>query len=100
MSQSHHGPADEQSIIEARRQEIGAHTENHGHSVAAWVGVGTCLLGAVIGAFAVVFAVVWLFWVGLAVMAVAGLLGKFLAARGYGQGGSGHQSGKPTGAVR
>jgi hypothetical protein len=100
MSQSHHGPADEQAIIEARRREIGAHTENHGHSVAAWTGVATCLLGSLVGAIGVLLANLPLFWTGLAVMALSGLLGKFLAARGYGQGGHPHQSGKPTGGVR
>lgn len=99
MSQPHHAPSYDEAV-EARRREIGAHTEDHGHSVAAWVGVCTCLVGALIGAFAVIFAVVWLFWVGMAVMAASGLLGKALASRGYGQGGSRHQSGKPSGAVR
>ena len=58
--------------------------ESHGHSTAAWSGVGIILVGSVIMALAVVFASVMWFVIG-AIVAVVGIIGgKVLAMAGYG----------------
>jgi len=61
---------------------------NHGHTVAAWTTTVVVVLGGLISALAVVFSVVWLFWVGVAVMVAGGVAGKVLQVLGYGQGGA------------
>ncbi len=61
---------------------------NHGHTVAAWTTTTVVLVGALVSALAVVFAVVWLFWVGLGVVLVGAIVGKALQVLGYGQGGA------------
>jgi hypothetical protein len=60
---------------------------NHGHTIAAWTTIVVILVGALVSAMAVVLAVVWLFWVGLGVIALGVVVGKVLQVLGYGQGG-------------
>lgn len=62
-----------------------AHAVGHGNSVAAWTAVGVILLGALISALALPFALVWLFWVGLVVIVIGAVLGKVLTAMGFGE---------------
>ncbi len=62
-----------------------AHAVGHGNSVAAWTAVGVIVLGALISSIAIPFALVWLFWVGLVVIAVGAVLGKVLTAMGFGE---------------
>ncbi len=58
--------------------------ENHGHSTAAWVGVGIILAASIIMSLAVVFPSMTWFVVG-AVLVVVGLIaGKVLAMAGFG----------------
>lgn len=64
--------------------------ESHGHSTAAWTSVGVILLGGLVSSVAIVFAVVWLFWVGVVVMVVGAALGKVLSMAGYGDKASSH----------
>ncbi|WP_151523266.1 HGxxPAAW family protein [Serinicoccus kebangsaanensis] len=61
------------------------HEDSHGHSVAAWVGVGIMLVGSVIGAWGVVFAPDWLLWVGVALGVVGGLAWYLLDRAGMGE---------------
>lgn len=56
------------------------HEDSHGHSVAAWVGVGIMLLASVIGSWGVVFSPDWLLYVGL-VLGVVGALAWYLLDR-------------------
>ncbi|HEY6742005.1 MAG TPA: HGxxPAAW family protein [Lapillicoccus sp.] len=58
--------------------------EKHGHSTAAWTGVGIILVGSAIMALAVVFAWVGWFVVGAVVVVVGAIAGKVLAMAGYG----------------
>lgn len=58
---------------------------NHGHTTAAWVTVSVVLVGAVVAAAAVVAAMPWLFWAGIAVIVVGVVLGLVLRALGLGQ---------------
>ncbi|MBO9567515.1 MULTISPECIES: HGxxPAAW family protein [Cellulomonas] len=61
---------------------------NHGRTVAAWTTTWVVVAGALVAALGVAFALVWLFWVGMAI-AVGGLvLGKVLQLLGHGQGGA------------
>lgn len=81
----------------AREQPRGAHAaephpddaaephESHGHSVAAWTGVGTMLFGSAVIALGLI-----LWWIPLAiagaVLVVLGVVaGKVLSVTGYGQ---------------
>src|SRR3954454_22961661 len=61
---------------------------NHGKTLAAWVTTYGVVGGAVVAGLAVAFAVVWLFWVGLAVIFASLVLGKVLQVLGHGQGGA------------
>ena len=74
-----HDPTPQEAV--RRRQEEMAEHVDHGHSTAAWAGVGTCMLGAFIASIAVVFALVWLFWVGIVVMVASAAVAKVLAGR-------------------
>jgi hypothetical protein len=61
---------------------------NHGRTVAAWTTTWVVVAGGLVAALAVTFAVVWLFWVGLAVCLVGVVLGLVLRSAGFGQGGA------------
>ncbi|UZN01584.1 HGxxPAAW family protein [Cellulomonas sp. S1-8] len=61
---------------------------NHGRTVAAWTTTWTVVGGSVVAALGVTFALVWLFWVGMAVMVAGVVLGKVLQLLGHGQGGA------------
>lgn len=60
------------------------HDGGHGHSIAAWTSVGVIMAGFVVGAIGMVSAQEWLFVVGVVVIAVGAVLGKVLAAMGFG----------------
>lgn len=66
--------------------QLPPHTEDHGHSLAAWTGVGIVMLGALIGSLAVVFTIWWLLAVGFAVGFLGPVVGVVLARMGYGAG--------------
>lgn len=61
---------------------------NHGRTPAAWVTTYVVLVGALVAALAMIFAAVWLFWVGIGVVVVGVVVGKVMAVLGYGKGGS------------
>ncbi|WP_344254139.1 HGxxPAAW family protein [Terrabacter carboxydivorans] len=67
--------------------------EDHGHSTAAWTGVGIILLGTAIASVAFIIPSVALAIVG-AVIIVAGIVaGKLLSMAGYGSNGHHAQGG-------
>jgi hypothetical protein len=72
--------------VPATRERVGEHLDpfGHGHSTAAWAAVFTVMLGALIMSLAVVFGLLWLGIVGAVVVVAGGLLGKLLAAMGFG----------------
>lgn len=57
----------------------------HGHSVAAWTGVGILLVGSLVMSVAVVLTSLWLFIAGSVVCVLGVVAGKVLALAGYGQ---------------
>ncbi len=57
---------------------------SHGNTIAAWTGVGIIMVGALIAAFAVVFASTMLFIIGMAVCVLGVVVGKLLSKAGYG----------------
>jgi len=61
---------------------------NHGKTLAAWVTTYGVVGGITLAGVAMVFAVVWLVWVGLAIAVVAIVVGKVLQVLGHGQGGA------------
>lgn len=69
---------------EQAEQDADAHG-SHGHSIAAWVCVGTVLLGCLVMSVAVVAALIWLFVVGAVVVGVGMVLGKVLHGMGFGE---------------
>lgn len=58
---------------------------NHGHTLAAWVTVIVVMSGSVTAALAVLFSMPWLFWVGMAIIVVGGVVGYVLKMLGFGQ---------------
>lgn len=58
--------------------------ENHGNSVAAWSAVVIITVGFMVGCFAVIAAMVWLFWVSVGICVVGIIAGKVLALLGFG----------------
>ncbi|MCB7137366.1 HGxxPAAW family protein [Cellulosimicrobium marinum] len=58
---------------------------NHGHTVAAWTTMIGIILGTLVAAVGVVIAAVWLFWVGMGVVAASLVVGVVLRNMGYGQ---------------
>lgn len=70
---------------QAQRELELLHAE--GKSTAAWVGVGVCLVGFLIGSVALIFNMVWLFALGVVLFIAGGVLGKVLTGMGYGVGG-------------
>ncbi len=70
--------------VDARKEEIGGHVENHGHSTAAWTGVAIVTFGALLAAIAMLFPLPWLVIVGLALMPLGGLVGLVIG-RGEGK---------------
>ena len=61
---------------------------NHGRTVAAWTTTAIVLVGALVAALGVAFALVWLAWVGGAVIVAGVVIGKVLQVVGLGQTGS------------
>ena len=93
---SAHRPAPTtQQALDARKAQVGEHLESHGHSRAAWVGVGLVILGALIASIGTVAAFLPVFWVGMAIMAAGGPVGWYLGKIGHGaktmQGGDGEK---------
>ncbi len=84
-----HAQADPDSHLSERApagsHQPGDHEIGHGNSLAAWVAVGIVLAGSLIGCFAVVFAQVWLFWVGVVLIVLGVIVGKVLSMMGFGQ---------------
>ena len=58
--------------------------EDHGHTVASWTAVGIAILGFLVGCVGVVIAQPSVFWIGVALLPVAGIAGKVLALMGFG----------------
>lgn len=73
--------------VETLRLPPEAPPTNHGRTVAAWTTTFGVLIGSLVSALAVAFAVVWLFWVGLGLVLLTLVLGKVLQVVGFGQGG-------------
>jgi multisubunit Na+/H+ antiporter MnhG subunit len=62
------------------------HEETHGHSIAAWAGVGIILVGAALASWAVWDRSVLLFVIGIVICVVGVVVGKLLGMAGYGAG--------------
>ncbi|MGN6089051.1 MAG: HGxxPAAW family protein [Actinomycetales bacterium] len=57
----------------------------HGSTPAAWTGVGVALFGCLVASVGCVWSdQFWLFWVGLAIVAIGAILGGVLGAMGFG----------------
>jgi len=58
---------------------------DHGHTVAAWTAVGIAMVAFLVGCIGVVIASPTVFWIGIALLPVAGIAGKILGLMGYGK---------------
>lgn len=58
---------------------------NHGHTLAAWFTTIVVVVGSIVAGVAMCVPVVWLVWVGAAIVVVGLVGGKILAVAGYGQ---------------
>jgi len=59
--------------------------EDHGHTIAAWAAVIIAMVGFLVGSIGVVVAQPSVFWIGIALLPVAGIVGKVLALMGFGK---------------
>lgn len=69
---------------------------NHGKTVAAWFTTYAVVIAFTIAGLGVAFALPWLFWVGLGLVALSLIVARLLVSAGYGQGGAktrAHQAG-------
>jgi hypothetical protein len=62
----------------------GAEHLNHGNSVAAWTAVTIVMIASAVSAVGVLISAPWLFWVGIALVAVGVVSGKLLQMLGFG----------------
>jgi hypothetical protein len=58
---------------------------DHGHTIAMWTAVLIAMLGFLLGCIGVVIVNPLVFWIGVALLPVAGIAGKVLALMGYGK---------------
>jgi len=58
---------------------------DHGHTVASWTAVIIATFAFLVGCIGVVIASAMVFWIGVALLPVAGIAGKILALMGYGK---------------
>ena len=59
-------------------------SDSHGHTPAAWTAVTIMFVGFLISGLALPFALEWLFFVGLAVVALGAVVGKVMQMMGMG----------------
>ncbi|MFG2821353.1 HGxxPAAW family protein [Kitasatospora sp. NPDC048365] len=57
----------------------------HGHNPAAWTGVTISFIGFCISGVAMIMPNVLLFWAGMAVVVIAGVVGKAMSIAGMGK---------------
>lgn len=62
----------------------------HGHTPAAWTGVTIAFVGFTVSGVAMIIPAVWLFWVGLVIVLVGGVVGKAMTMAGMGKQPSNH----------
>jgi hypothetical protein len=84
--------AENQKTTEIAYLPPAAPPTNHGHTVAAWTTMIGIMTGALVAAVGVVLpavsdvsSAVWLFWVGMGVVALSLVAGVVLRNMGYGQ---------------
>lgn len=82
------GAAQQTPRSETLRLPPTAPPTNHGHTTAAWTTTVVVLVGSTAGALGLIFALMWLFWAGLAVALLGVVVGVVLRQLGYGQGGT------------
>lgn len=59
--------------------------DDHGHTVAAWTVSGLLMLSSVVATAGIIVQNWTIFWVGMALIPVAGIAGKVLALMGFGK---------------
>jgi multisubunit Na+/H+ antiporter MnhG subunit len=84
-----HGRARDRS----REGDMEDEHEDHGHSTAAWTGVGIILLGSAIASVAVLLPSLLLGIIGAVVIVAGAAAGKLLSMAGYGSNGHSAQAG-------
>jgi hypothetical protein len=62
----------------------GLMSDSHGHTPAAWTAVAIMFLGFLISGLALPWALEWLFFVGLGVVALGAIVGKVMQMMGLG----------------
>jgi hypothetical protein len=64
----------------------------HGHTTAAWTGVGVSFVGFIVSAVAMVVPIPWLVAAGLVVAALGAVVGKLMSVAGFGKKADDHHS--------
>lgn len=57
----------------------------HGNTPAAWTGVTIAFVGFTVSGVAMILPQVWLFWVGMVVVVLGGVVGKAMSMAGMGR---------------
>jgi hypothetical protein len=71
-------------LIEFEERRMAAEHDNHGSTPAAWTAVTIIMVAFLVGAFAVGFAVPWLFWASVGLVVVGVVVGKVMQMMGMG----------------
>lgn len=72
-------------FVERAHLPVASPPRNHGNTTAAWVTVTLVVLGGLVAALGVIAPLLWLVWVGAAVIVVGLVAGRVLATLGFGQ---------------
>ena len=63
---------------------MSAHADDHGSTPAAWTAVTIIMVAFLVGGLGVLFAMEWLFWVGVGLIVVGVIVGKVMQMMGLG----------------
>jgi hypothetical protein len=64
---------------------MSAEHDDHGHTIAGWTVSGLLMLASVVATVGIVIQNWTMFWIGIALVPVAGIAGKILALMGFGK---------------
>jgi hypothetical protein len=67
------------------RPPAGPPPSNHGRTTAAWTTTWVVVAGVALASLALVLALGWLFWTGIAIAVAGPVLGKVMSLMGLGQ---------------
>ena len=90
----------EQAPVHGQAVDDQEHAESHGHSTAAWTGVGLVTLGSLVMSLAAIFPSIFWFCFGAVIIVAGAVAGKVLSMAGLGahEAKAGSREGRANGA--